>query len=266
MKVFIYVLKHPVTNEIRYVGLTRVPAKRLRDEISCPHTRHFANWVNSIIKIGLKPLMEIVEETEEGLACDREREWIAKMKLSGYRLLNFTSGGESGWIVSDELRLASSRRQKGKKKGPMPDQVKAKISAALKGRQLGPGAGKQLAALNVQRKGIPLKEETKRKLSVIGKSHLKGEWFDRFMEGNRNRKRASKFTDEQKAEIKFLIAEGYSQRLIADAYGTDKRVISEVKRGKYWTRIAPAKSASRFPEFKIAPRLRNERGQYERAA
>ena len=267
MKVYIYVLKHPETLEIRYVGLTRFPVKRLNNEINYPHTKHLRNWVNSLKQSGLKPLMEVVEESEEGALCDAaERKWIAEMKSRGCRLINYTDGGERGYKCSEEYLASLSAWQKGKKKGPLSEKHKKNISAALKGRELSPGNGKYFAALNVQRKGIPLKESTKEKLREIGKTRLKGEWLLRFIEGNRNRERPSKCTDEQKAEIKCLLAHGYSQKVLADRYGLTIVTISSVKRNQIWRNIIPADAVVDPPPYKTIPLFRNEKGQYKRAA
>ena len=165
MKVFIYTLRHPETQEIRYVGLTRFPVKRLHNEINYPHTKHLQNWVNSLKKSSLKPIMEIIEESDENGACDAERKWISEMKVRGYRLINFTDGGERGYKCSDEYRAAVSAALKGRKSGPLSPEHRAKISAALKGRRLNPQSGKYFAALNAMRKGIPLSEEHRRKVS-----------------------------------------------------------------------------------------------------
>jgi hypothetical protein len=267
MKVYIYVLKHPVTLEVRYVGLTRFPVKRLNNEINYPHTKHLRNWVNSLKIQGLNPSMEVIEESEEGAACDTaERKWIAEMKSRGCRLINFTNGGERGYKCSDEYRRAVSEGQRGKVLGPMSAEHKAKISAANKGRQFNPNSGTNFSVLNRSRIGIPLRDETKKKLSEIGKGFVTGEWRENVIRANQNRKHASKFTDEQKAEIKFLIADGYSHKVIADKYGMAIGTVSCIKRDQMWCDIGPAESVLNPPEFKSVPLFRNDKGQYKRTA
>jgi hypothetical protein len=223
--------------------------------------------VNSIRKTGLKPLMEIIEESEEGASCDAaERKWIAEMKSRGYRLINFTDGGEHGYKMSDEVKKANSARQKGIKRGPMSAENKAKISAANKGIQFNPNSGTNFSALNRSRRGIPLSDETKKKLSEIGKGFVTGKWRENVIRANQNRKHASKFTDEQKAEIKFLIADGYSHKVIAGKYGMSIGTVSCIKRDQMWCDIGIADSVPNPPEFKSVPLYRNDKGQYKRAA
>lgn len=264
MKVYIYVLKHPVTNEIRYVGLTRFPVKRLNNEINYPHTKHFRNWVNSLKTESLKPVMEVVEETEEDFACAAEQKWIADMRAQGCRLINFTDGGERGYKCSDEYRAALSAAIRGKKRRPMSDEHKAKIGAANKGK-LKPMNGARLTALNLSRIGIPLREETKAKLSEIGKALMQGERLKNLIEAGKNVKRISKWSDEQKSEIKFLMQEGYSMGIIAEHYDISVGMVSCVKRGQVWTKVQPASSVRQLPLLKTM-NIRNEKGQYERAA
>jgi hypothetical protein len=264
MKVFIYVLKHPVTNEIRYVGLTRFPVKRLNNEINYPHTSHLRNWVNRLKSELLKPVMELVEETEEGLACDAERKWIAEMRARGCRLLNFTDGGERGYTYPDEVRAAISAANKGRKKGPLSAETKAKISASLKGREITPGNGKFFAALNVKRKGIPLSEETKAKLSENAKKRgMTDEHKQKISAASRARAGQSRFTKEQRADIKFLILQGYSMGVISQTYGLSTGMLSCVKREITWSEIKPSTSVPNAPLLKTL-RIRNEKGQYGR--
>lgn len=100
----IYVLKCPITNDIRYVGQTRMKlAKRLSghlyDALSRDKVRlnHKDNWIKKLIKDGHRPIIESVElfPNEIGLSfiLERERFWISNYKIK-YNLLNSTEGGE----------------------------------------------------------------------------------------------------------------------------------------------------------------------------
>jgi hypothetical protein len=164
MTVYIYMLKHPVTGEVRYVGLTRFPAHRLNNEINYPHTKHLKNWVNSLKKEALKPIMEIVEEVDEDSSCSAERRWIAKKREQGCRLINFTDGGERGYKCSDEYRAALSAAIRGKKRRPMSDEHKQKISNSAKGLKR-PWVVAPLIKRNKLRAGTSLTPEMKIKVS-----------------------------------------------------------------------------------------------------
>jgi hypothetical protein len=210
--------------------------------------------------------MEVIEESEEGKLCDTaERKWISEMKSRGCRLINYTNGGERGYKCSDEYRIAVSEGQKGKVLGPMSKEHKAKISKANKGKKK-PGNAARIIALNKSREGIPLKDETKAKLREIGKRNMVGERLEKLMDGGRRRVHASKFTDQQKGEIKYLLTDGYSHKVISDRYGLTIGTLSCIKRGEIWINVTPTTTAFPLPEYKKIQLFRNEKGQYKRAA
>ena len=63
---FIYALLDPITREIRYIGKSDYPRERLRDHVcdsKCnKENNRKANWIRSLLKQGLKPEMEIIDE------------------------------------------------------------------------------------------------------------------------------------------------------------------------------------------------------------
>ena len=90
---YIYGLKDPETKEIRYVGRTKYPAKRLYEhhQIRRIKTNTYRDfWINSLIKKGLKAEMVILEECGELNWSERERFWIAHTP----NLTNTLKGGE----------------------------------------------------------------------------------------------------------------------------------------------------------------------------
>jgi len=96
----LYVLKDPETLEIRYVGITiRTLQKRLSGHICDAKCRpelnyHKINWIKSILKKGLKPIIELVLEYDSlDLAKQAEMDYIAKYKQE-YKLTNCTIGGD----------------------------------------------------------------------------------------------------------------------------------------------------------------------------
>lgn len=263
--VYIYVLKHPVTQEVRYVGLTRFRVKRLNNEINYPHTKHLKNWIESLKTAGLKPLMEVVEESQEGPACEAEIRWIAEMRSRGCRLINFTDGGERGYQCTDEYRASMSAWQKGKKKKPHSLEHCAAISRAHLGKKK-PWAAKNAAIATKACIGRKMPEEAKKHLSDLQKKVMVGERLRKLTEGNKRRIRPSKVTNEQKSEIKKLILDGYSHKVIAEAYGLAIGTVSCIKRNKMWVSIEPATHVANPPVHKKIPLIRNQSGQYERKA
>lgn len=108
---YIYVLRDPNSNEIRYVGKTvQSPRNRLwahlaPSELAKPY--HRTRWLNTLIQQGQKPILEVIETVPaNGDWIEAEQRWIAYYTNSGAPLTNGTIGGEGapGAKRSEELR------------------------------------------------------------------------------------------------------------------------------------------------------------------
>lgn len=98
----IYVLKHPITNDIRYVGKTKQKLyKRLYGHIRYSTTtkksNHNTNWINSLLKENLYPIIECIEKVEESNWQEREKFWIQYYKDKGIKLTNILEGGQGAY-------------------------------------------------------------------------------------------------------------------------------------------------------------------------
>lgn len=106
MRVFIYCLKHPETQEIRYVGRTNNLTRRFKEHLrdSRAASSHKKAWIAQLLKSDLLPVIEILEECESSIAPERETYWILKFS----NLVNdFRRDGTCGFIagsVRQELR------------------------------------------------------------------------------------------------------------------------------------------------------------------
>ena len=100
----IYVLKCPISGEIRYVGQTKMKLeKRLSGHLYDAFSRnkkkhnHKDNWIIYLSKNGFRPIIESIEnipiDVDLDFVLEREKFWISKYK-NGCRLLNSTDGGE----------------------------------------------------------------------------------------------------------------------------------------------------------------------------
>jgi hypothetical protein len=90
---FIYVLKDPDTGDVRYVGKTNNPAKRMSGHMAAQSDRNLPSvrWVRSLKTNNKKPVMEIIEETDDWEIC--ERKWIKFYRSKYDNLLNLDDGG-----------------------------------------------------------------------------------------------------------------------------------------------------------------------------
>ena len=138
VKYTIYRLIDPITNEIRYIGLTFNDLnQRLKSHCSEKSKSHKSNWIQSLRKQGLKPIIESIEDNilsyEE--VCDREIYWIEKYKSDGHTLTNMASGGNKNKKMSDETRKKMSDSAKNRNfKLVLSDETKILISDKAKKR------------------------------------------------------------------------------------------------------------------------------------
>lgn len=164
----IYTLKHPDTQEIRYVGKTVQQLKyRLATHISRSKKYRYAYvncWIYSLLQEGKKPLIELIEEIEDNLWEEREIYWI-QYYSSRTRLTNFQLGGghsNVGKELKEEHRKAISESLKGK---PRDEETKRKISESHKGKILSESTKQKLRDYNL---GKAISLETKIKMSKGG--------------------------------------------------------------------------------------------------
>lgn len=105
---YIYALLCPSGN-IRYIGKTNDPTKRLRRHISRAKYHetksHAANWIRSLLRDGKKPELRILEELDDSADwVSREIALIEEHRKAGHDLTNATAGGE-GVCGLDEASL-----------------------------------------------------------------------------------------------------------------------------------------------------------------
>ena len=128
----IYILKDPITNDIRYVGKSDNPDKRYLSHINENRNNTYKeNWIRQLKEKGLLPILEIIDIVPGENWTFWERWWISLFKSWGFNLVNIGIGGEGG---------------------PLSEETKKKISLSNKGKQ--PRLGKKFS------------EETKKKMSI----------------------------------------------------------------------------------------------------
>ena len=164
----IYTLKHPDTNEIRYVGKTIQQLKyRLATHISRSKKYRYAYvncWIYSLLQEGKKPIIELIEEVENNQWEEKEIYWI-QYYSTRTRLTNFQLGGghsNVGKELKEEHKKAISESLKGK---PRDEKTKRKISESHKGKVLSESTKQKLRDYNL---GKSISLETKIKMSKGG--------------------------------------------------------------------------------------------------
>ena len=93
---FIYTLTDPITNKIRYVGKTNNLKARYKEHMNSGHGvgTHKRNWIDSLKKQGLKPIMEVIDEVSIDEWQFWEHWWYLNLISWGFDMVNHTSGGD----------------------------------------------------------------------------------------------------------------------------------------------------------------------------
>lgn len=88
----IYCLKDPITDDIRYIGITQNDLTRRlwghTGGLQNKKNRNLAEWIIGLKDNGLLPIIELIEEGEYALIAPREGYWIKYYDEAGYCLLN----------------------------------------------------------------------------------------------------------------------------------------------------------------------------------
>jgi hypothetical protein len=127
MNIYIYTLKHPITNDIRYIGQTNDLTRRFNKHITNSRakrdTRHISHWIRSLDAL---PIINIIETCDYSVRNEREQYWINYYKEQGCDLCNASNGGSGagignrnciGRIMSEETKTKISIANQGKVHG-----------------------------------------------------------------------------------------------------------------------------------------------------
>jgi len=175
---FIYALCDPETLGCRYIGKSDDPYKRYCEHLVDNCNTYKTHWVQSLLKKGLLPIRQILEECDKSIWQERERDWISYYKNTIHAdLTNATGGGYAtdGWKkegseikrrralkgrkCTEETRRRMSEVRKGKK---LSEEHIKNMSKAKKGLHLSEGARKNMSRARV---GIKFTEQHKQNLS-----------------------------------------------------------------------------------------------------
>lgn len=91
----IYALRDPQTNKIRYIGRSFDIQDRYRQHLSPSNFNNKTSWIFELRKMGLFPILEIIEQIPRTLALssitEREKFWIKHYRALGEADLNVAS-------------------------------------------------------------------------------------------------------------------------------------------------------------------------------
>ena len=199
---YIYILIDPLTNQIRYVGKANDPKKRYlsHKNKSKDKNTHKRNWINKVMLKGVYPEIEVIDKVLKSEWKYWEKWWIMYFKSIGADLINKTFGGD-GLTFGNQTsfrkghkpkftgaNFTEEQRDKVRKfmsERPVLEETRKKLSKANKGKICKPHTEKTIekikhtffkkghipwctgtvGIIKSTRKGIPLPDSIKLKIS-----------------------------------------------------------------------------------------------------
>lgn len=213
----IYSLTDPRDGRIRYIGVTSGSlANRLKGHLQRARqgeNSHRARWMRVLLGLGLKPIIALVEETE-----DRSREiyWIGHYRSVGCDLTNCTEGGDGSVHLTEELRERIRSKVTGFRH---TEEAKAKISEEVKRHWQNPERRQKAAERLIARSQS---EETRRHTS----ERMKGV---QIRLGHKN-------SPEHRAKISAALKGKPRPSSSRPMSEETKRKIAEANRGNQWNK------------------------------
>ena len=136
MNIYIYTLECPIKNNIFYIGKTKNLKERYHSHCT-PNKRKGGKlyaYLKYIKNNNLKPILNIIDSTDDINWSWLEQYWISQFKCWGFNLLNVTNGGEKQYHFkhSEETKKLISQKQLGKK---LPKEWRNNISKGKKGKK-----------------------------------------------------------------------------------------------------------------------------------
>lgn len=175
----IYGLTDPRTGIVRYIGKSDDPVLRLKGHLVDHGKCHRTNWLQELIRAGLRPGVVILEEVPVTEWQDAERWWIKHFREQEYLLTNSTDGGDGIINLSEESRQKKSNSLRGH---IVTEETREKIAEKatgrkhsdetlrkLKGRRHSEESRRKMSESHV---GKNLSDETKHKLSLSHQGHI----------------------------------------------------------------------------------------------
>jgi hypothetical protein len=183
---FIYSLEDENGN-IRYIGKSNNPLRRLSNHLSDKRNLHKVNWINCLLKRNIKPIVNIVDEVSNENWQYWEIYWIQQFKAWGFNLLNATKGGDGpdsltqigenngfhGKIHTQESKLKMRNSKLGIKfinRKSVDEKCRKEMSERNKDKNLSEETKRKISEAN---KGKITSEDNKRKISEANKGKSK---------------------------------------------------------------------------------------------
>lgn len=175
MNSYIYALIHPITKDIKYIGKSCNPKRRLWEHLGTKELNnrtYKSNWIKSLLVQGLKPVLKVITAISEIGWEKRERYYIKYYRDLGCKLTNINDGGASPMV--GQLPWNTGKK--------LSEETKTKISKALMGNKHSVERNVSLETrkkLRIAGLGRKVSNKTKLKISLLkqGKKRIKTKQF-----------------------------------------------------------------------------------------
>lgn len=202
---YIYGLIDPFTHKVRYIGQSIRPYQRLTNHCNDKSKTHRTNWIQSLIRIGSRPRLIILQELPSGSDWkSAEIKWISISRKYNWPLTNCTDGGDGVTNLC----------------GP----GKERMLKTWKGRKHKPETIEKLRQANIGKK---MPEHSDR--MAVKMAHREITWKDKLQKANRklDDNLLQNAIDDLKLGMKVIDA--------ANKYGVHRTTMSKIKAGTYKT-------------------------------
>jgi group I intron endonuclease len=230
-EIYIYGLIDPINNSIKYVGWTMDLKLRLLKHTapSCLKEYNYKNnWIKSLLGLGLKPSMMILEVVDSLNYCEKEREWISF--LGRENLTNSTDGGEGslGCYLTEETiqKIKDNAPHLSGENHPnygkhFSDEVRQRMSDGHHGELKG-------------RKRSPFSEEYRRKISEAGKKKVFNEEYRaKISKANSGINNGNIIKKEIIMEIVEMLRQGFRTMYISRKVEVGDYIVTKTRKGFY---------------------------------
>lgn len=134
----IYTLEDPITNEVRYIGMSKNPRLRLNQHVFESRNNKKTDkhkWIRSLLVMDLKPIVNVIDECCSSKAESLEIYYISLFRSQGFNITNCTDGGIGGLgrPMSESQKKILSKVLKGNKFAAGATHKRKKISAFING-------------------------------------------------------------------------------------------------------------------------------------
>jgi hypothetical protein len=234
---FIYVLIDPRTGEVRYVGKSNDPIRRLQGHLQSARADKpwgVCRWIRDLAAVGLTPGVVVIDQVSADEWEPAEVEWIAHFRSAGARLTNTAPGGLGGFSPE-----AIEKAHAAKRGVAASLETRAKMSAAKLGVKKSPEHVEAVRKALTGRANGPLSAETKAKISASLTGRRRSPETRTRMSAARRGERCynARLTEHDVLAIRAAVASGTPRKEMSTRYGVSYTTVVDIVLKRRWAHL-----------------------------